>query len=155
MKKRTGKASDTTIPCSNIIHDLNLKMSRWTINRASEKVKHLEKKHSPPLTKSHLDLRLKWLKDHVIWNEAWYKVIWSDEKKFNLDDSDSFPYYWHNLRKEEQSFSTGHQGDGSVIIWASSGWAGKSSICFVDGRMNSNGYAQVLKNYLVDIGGSD
>ena len=62
--------SNKTISCFNIIHNLNLKMSRWTINRASKKVKHLEKKYSPPSTKSRLDLRLKWLKDHMIWNEA-------------------------------------------------------------------------------------
>ena len=28
-------------------------------------------------------------------------------------------------------------------------------ICFVDGWMNSNGYREVLKNHLVDIGGSE
>ena len=40
------------------------------------------------------------------------------------------------------------------MIWASFDWAEKSSICFVDGRMNSNGYREVLKNHLVDIGNS-
>ena len=40
------------------------------------------------------------------------------------------------------------------MIWASFGWAGKGSICFVDGRMNSNGYGEMLKNYLVDIDNS-
>ena len=40
------------------------------------------------------------------------------------------------------------------MIWASFGWLGKSSICFVDGRMNSNRYREVLKNHLVDIGNS-
>ena len=54
--------------------------------------------------------------------------------------SDGFSYYWHDLRKEEEIFSTRPQGGGSVMIWASFGWIGKSPICFVDGRMNSNGY---------------
>ena len=40
------------------------------------------------------------------------------------------------------------------MILASFGWVGKSSIFFVDGRMNSNGYREVLKNHLV-FGGSD
>ena len=40
------------------------------------------------------------------------------------------------------------------MIWVSFGWVGKSSICFVDGRMNSNGYREVLKNHPVDIGNS-
>ncbi|CAF4065335.1 unnamed protein product, partial [Rotaria magnacalcarata] len=43
-------------------------------------------------------------------------------------------------------------GGGSVMIWASFGWGGKSSICFVDGRMNAKGYREVLKKHLIDIG---
>ena len=38
------------------------------------------------------------------------------------------------------------------MIWASFGWGGKSSICFVDGRMNAMEYREVLKHHLVDIG---
>lgn len=38
------------------------------------------------------------------------------------------------------------------MIWASFGWSGKSSICFVDGRMNSKGYREMLKKHLIDIG---
>lgn len=38
------------------------------------------------------------------------------------------------------------------MIWASFGWGGKSSICFVNGRMNSTGYQEVLKNHLLDVG---
>ena len=45
------------------------------------------------------------------------------------------------------------------MIWASFDWAGQSSIRFADGRMDSNGYREVLKSHLVDIshsiGGSD
>ena len=90
----------------------------------------------------------------MIWSEAWHKVICSDKKKFNLDGSVGFSYYWRGFR-EEEIFSTRPQGGGSVIIWGSFGWAWKSSICFVDGQMNSKGYREVLKNYLVDVGGSD
>ncbi|CAF4662856.1 unnamed protein product, partial [Rotaria socialis] len=31
---------------------------------------------------------------------------------------------------------------GSVMIWASFGWGDKSSMCFVDGRMNAKGYRE-------------
>ncbi|CAF2052978.1 unnamed protein product [Rotaria magnacalcarata] len=43
-------------------------------------------------------------------------------------------------------------GGGSVVIWASFGWGGKSSVSFVDGRMNAKGYREVLKKHLIDIG---
>ena len=153
-KKRTGRrrkvdertkrhvlraASNKSISCAKIITELNLKVSRWTINRVIKRsniLKKKKKKRSPLLSKSHKEFRLKWAKDHMTWNEDWRKVVWSDEKKFNLDGPDGFAYYWHDLRKEEQIFSTRAQGGGSVMIWASFGWSEKSSLCFVDGRMN-------------------
>ncbi|CAF3429790.1 unnamed protein product, partial [Rotaria socialis] len=64
---------------------------------------------------------------------------------------DGVSCYWHDLHKEEQIFSTSPLGGGSVMIWASFGWGGKSSICFVDGRMNAKGYREVLKKHLIDI----
>ncbi|CAF4635902.1 unnamed protein product, partial [Rotaria sp. Silwood2] len=82
----------------------------------------MKKKHSPALTTTHKDLQLTWAKYHMTWNNEWNKVIWSDEKKFNLDGPDGFSYYWYDLRKEEEIFSTRVQGGGSVMIWASLGW---------------------------------
>jgi transposase len=148
-------ASNRNVSCARLVAEMNLKASRWTVNRVisrSKVLKKKKKKRSPPLKKSHKDARLKWAKDHMTWNTEWQQVVWSDEKKFNLDGPDGFSYYWHDLRKEELIFSTRAQGGGSVMIWASFGWLGKSSICFIDGRMNSYGYREVLKNHLIDIG---
>ncbi|CAF5171939.1 unnamed protein product, partial [Rotaria magnacalcarata] len=86
-----------------------------------------EKKRSPALTTVHKDLRLTWAKDHMTWNNEWYKVVWSDEKKINLDGPDGFYYYWHDLR-------------------------GKNSTCFVNDRMNAKGYRDVLKKQFIHIG---
>ena len=69
----------------------------------------------------------------MTWNKAWHNVICLGKKKFNLDGSDDFSYYWYDLRKEEEIFSTRPQDGGSVMIWVSFGWVGKSLKCFVDG----------------------
>ena len=61
---------------------------------------------------------------------------------------------FRTLHKEEHIFSTRVQGGGSVMIWASFGSGGKSSICFTDRRMNSNGYREVLKKHLLNIADS-
>ncbi|CAF1618868.1 unnamed protein product [Rotaria magnacalcarata] len=117
-----------------------------------KKVEYLEKEAVSCFNNSTEGFTIKLAKYHMTWNNEWHKVVWSDEKKFNLDGPDGFSYDWHDLRKEEEIFSTRAQGGGSVMIWASFGWGGKSSICSINGRMNSNGYREVLKNHLVDSG---
>lgn len=104
--------------------DLNLKVSRWTVYRVlkgSGILKYTKKLSSPCLNQSHKTQRLFWAKDHMNWNEKWKFVVWSDEKKFNLDGPDCFSYYWHDLRKEKTLFSRRVQGGGSVMIWGSFG----------------------------------
>lgn len=44
------------------------------------------------------------------------QVIFSDEKKFNLDKPDGFKYYWRDLRKESCYFLKRNFEDGSLII---------------------------------------
>ncbi|CAF2229310.1 unnamed protein product [Rotaria magnacalcarata] len=65
-----------------------------------------------------------------------------------------FSYCWQDLLKEEEIFSTRVQGGGSVMIWASFDWGGESSISFIDRRMNSNGYREVLKKHFLNIADS-
>jgi transposase len=148
-------ASNKAITCSKIIKDLSLNVSRWTVNRVIKKsgvLKNKKKKKSPVLTDTHKRARVDWAKTHMTWKSEWQKVIWSDEKKFNLDGPDGFSYYWHDIRKEEQIFSTRSHGGGSVMIWASFGWYGKSELCFIDGKMNAEGYRKVLQNHLLSFG---
>lgn len=87
----------------------------------------------------------------MTWNMEWRKVIWSDEKKFNLDGPDGFAYYWHDLRKEPLIFSTRQQGGGGVMIWGSFGWDFKSELSFPEGRMNSLTYQGMLTDHLDQI----
>ena len=47
------------------------------------------KKKKPKLTEKHKKVRLEWAKAHESWtSDEWRKVIWSDESKFNLMNSD-------------------------------------------------------------------
>lgn len=149
------EASNKNVSCSQIIDNLNLKVSRWTVNRVIKRsgiLKHKKKKRSPALLTRHKEARMKWAKSHMTWNKEWQKVVWSDEKKFNLDGPDGFSYYWHDLRKEEEIFTTRTMGGGSVMIWASFGWHGKSDICFVDKRFKAIDYQNMLKDHLVNFG---
>ncbi|CAF1454529.1 unnamed protein product [Didymodactylos carnosus] len=45
-----------------------------------------------------------------------------------------------------------NMGAGSIMIWAAFRPNGTSDICFIDTRLNANGYRKVLENHLVNIG---
>ena len=110
--------------------------------------KYLQK---PKLTKEHKKLRKevcqKWLTDQYDWKN----IIFSDEKKFNLDGPDGFQYYWHDLRTEKKYLSKRKFGGGSLMIWAAFGFKGKSNLIIINGRLNSSGYCQLLNDYLKPI----
>ncbi|MGR0317618.1 hypothetical protein, partial [Klebsiella pneumoniae] len=70
------------------------------------------------------------------WTEEWKKVIFSDEKKFNLDGPDGYSYYFHDLRKEEKILSRRQMGGGKVMVWASIGYKKKENLIFLSSRVN-------------------
>lgn len=90
----------------------------------------------------------------MTWNKEWRQVIFSDEKKWNLDGPDGFSSYWHDLRKEPLLHSKRQAGGGSVMIWACFGYNFKSRISFIEGRMDSTKYCQLLENHIDEISDS-
>ncbi|KIH43245.1 hypothetical protein ANCDUO_26754 [Ancylostoma duodenale] len=47
----------------------------------------------------------------------WTKVVFLDEKKFNLDGPDGYKYYWRDPRKDTVVFSRRNFGGGNVMVW--------------------------------------
>ncbi|CAF4736023.1 unnamed protein product [Rotaria magnacalcarata] len=138
-------ASNQTTACANIVNDLCFKKVTMDNQSSYEKVKHLEKdekRHCPALTTAHKDLRLSWTKAYMTWNNEWHKVVWSDEKKLIWMVLMAFLTTGMISVKRKRFFSTRPRGGGSVMIWASFGWGGKSSICFVDGPTTAKEYRE-------------
>ncbi|GBM11503.1 Transposable element Tc3 transposase [Araneus ventricosus] len=86
------------------------------------------------------------------WTTEWTSVIFSDEKRFNLDGPDGFQYYWHCLKQKEQYYSTRQQGGGSLMVWLAVGFGGRSSLVFIKGRQNHKDYIQHLETELLPYG---
>lgn len=78
-------------------------------------------------------------------------MIFSDEKKWNLDGPDGFSAYWRDLRKEERIFSKRQMGGGSVMTWAAITYLGRLALVFVEGRLDSNRYQALLSGHVLPL----
>ena len=81
----------------------------------------------------------------------WRKVIWSDERRFNLDGPDGFAYHWADTRIPERMFSRRQSGGGGVMIWGAFSYHGVGHIAVVNGRMNSDLCVEVLSDHLLPL----
>ena len=58
-----------------------------------------------PSLKNHKSARAEWTEAMLSIIDDWDNIIFSDEKKFNLDEPDGHQfYYWHDLRLEKEIF---------------------------------------------------
>lgn len=81
----------------------------------------------------------------MTWNKEWKAVVFSDEKKFNLDGPDGYNYYFHDMRKEECFLSRHHSCTGGVMVWGAISFYGTCELQFVSSKMNANVYKTVLQ----------
>lgn len=118
----------------------------------NENVVWTKRMKKPSLTKRHIIARLEFAKKYMNWTEQWRQVIFSDEKKFNLDGPDGCQYYWHDLRKEKEVRMSRNFGGGSVMIWMGFSYKGTTPLCFITSRMNSTTYIELLEDALIEYG---
>ena len=125
------------------------KQALWKLTRQQKNLKFMKMKSTPFLSDNNILARLEWSKKYMSFGLKWREVIFSDEKKFNLDGPDGYHYYWHDLRTEPKYFSKRAFGGGSVMVWAAIAYNGRSRIVFLEGRQNSETYRRVLERHLM------
>ncbi|CAK9819131.1 Transposable element Tc3 transposase [Anthophora quadrimaculata] len=141
-------ASNSTYSGKQIAEKVNVSASVRTVQRYLKKVTTIERKclkKKPCLKDRHKKTRLEFARKHMDWVTQWQKVVFSDEKKFNLDGPDGYSYYYHDLRKEERIFSRRQHGGGSVMIWGAISSKGVVDLKVLKGRQNSKTYLEILK----------
>lgn len=116
----------------------------------SVSLRHMKVKHAPALSQQHKDRRIRWARAHVKWSVPQLgKVVFSDEKRFNLDGPDGFNYYWHDIRKPETVLSRRQNGGGGIMVWGAFSAFGVSKLALLKGRQNTQCYLKVMDEYLL------
>lgn len=74
------------------------------------------------------------------------KVLFSSEKRSNLEGLDRLQYYWHNLRTTEKSFSIRQNDVGKIMVWRGFSASQKTKLAILKGFQDSKKYLQTLQN---------
>ena len=156
MRRRIiGLARNQRLSASQIQATRGVNCSLRTVQRylaADPNLRWKKMVRKPPLSQQHKDRRLNFGLEHITWTTEWDQVVFSDEKKFNLDGPDGIRSYWHDLRDEPQVISKRGFGGGSVMVWAAFGRFGKTAIVRLHGRQNALNYQATLQHHLLPAG---
>jgi transposase len=146
-------AANSCMSAGKLVAELQLNVTRQTVaNKLNGSVRFKYKKINvaPKLTPKHEKKRLAWATNMVDFGERnWRTVIFSDEKKWNLDGPDGHSYYWYCLGREEKTIFSRQNGGGSVMIWAGMWSDGTTQISFVEGNQKSTDYIYTWSEYLL------
>jgi len=107
----------------------------------------------PHISEPNRKIRLSWAKERRFWSiDDWKKVVWSDESRFTLFQSDKKIHVWR-LPKESHDVSclvpTIKHGGGGVMMWGCFSWYGLGPLVRIDGRVNSERYILEILGYHV------
>ena len=125
------QATTATAIAKALKTELNIQVSHDTVSRALKSVGYAcrVKQKKPKLTEKHKRNRLAFAKKYESWTaDDWKNVIWSDESKFNILNSDGKEYYWTNKPAEvteqgvKETLKFG--GGGGIMVWSCITWEG-------------------------------
>lgn len=141
-------ASNSKESAAKIKEKVGSKASLATVKRVIQNAKHLKRlklQKKPPLNPLRKEHRLKFAENYMTWKDEWKRVVFSDEKKFNLDGPDGFNYYFHDLRKEKLYLEQNHSCAGGVMVWGAISYYGTVELQFLSTKMNAVNYKGVLE----------
>uniref|UniRef100_A0A158P4H4 Tc1-like transposase DDE domain-containing protein n=1 Tax=Tetranychus urticae TaxID=32264 RepID=A0A158P4H4_TETUR len=144
------------LSCAQVKNQLGLDCCNTTVYnrlRSDQNTKFGKHQSKPVLTAIHKQKRLEFAVEMISANrETWNDIIFTDEKKWNLDGPDGLKSFWYDIRKEKTIFSKRQGGGKGVMVWAGFANGGTTEIAFCQGKMNSDDYQDILANYLLPVG---
>lgn len=140
-------ASNSLKSAGEMKEELGLDITDRHVRRllsGSNRLRSERRARKPMLSAANISARKQFAISHMSWTKEWRRVIFSDEKKFNLDGPDGFNRYWHDLRKEALIFSKRQCGGGSVMVWGAIGYNKKPELIFISEKLNAVGYQEMV-----------
>ena len=142
--------------CGIFTEETGIKISPKTIKRYLKREGYYAGRliSKPRLTPHQKLRRYELCKKWSMYNKYYWKnVIFSDETKFNLKNSDGPTYVWKKRgeRLQEKNIKkTVKFGGGSVMFWGCFSSLGVGNLIVVEGIMDSYKYVDILRNNLCD-----
>ena len=110
-------------------------------------------RHKPRLTAVHKQRRLDWARQHLTWTPVeWDTVLWSDESRFQLFQSDGRVYVRRAVGEEFHEAcvapSVKHGGSG-IMVWGCMGSSGVGSLAWIKENINAKVYIDILRDHML------
>ena len=128
---------------------LNFPCSAQTVRRMLHKsqfaiIKMIKEKG---LSKKNQEIRVNFARDHVAWIDDWQRVIFSDEKKWNLTGPDGWARMWVQTGRNT-NMAQFSQMMKSIMVWGAISASGPLVLVLMKGKYDSRKYIEMIDTNL-------
>lgn len=140
---------------SEVLEESRKKVSPETVRRTLRQAGYNGRvaRKKPFINEMNRKKRIGFAQEYSSKEESWWKsVIFADESKFNLHNSDGRTMVWRKANKEfhcKNTKGTVKHGGGSVMVWGCISACGVGNLVFIENTMDKNVYLNLLKNNLI------
>lgn len=148
--KNNPKISSTQI-AAEVKEEMGKDIHPITVRRTLHEANYSSRvaRRKPLISKANQTKRLAYAKEYISKpRDFWDSVLFSDESKFNIFQSDGRQTVWRKPNTELQKknlAATVKHGGGGVIVWGCMSAAGVGELEFIDGIMDKKYYMEILK----------
>ena len=153
LQLQTRLHRNPTESASQLANSIKFPVSDRTIRRELEKVgfHHRRLKPKRVLKKIHQQKRRDFAVTHVTWSPAeWARVIFTDEKRWNLSGNDGYISIWTQSKQNPLEMVETNQR-GGLMVWGAITKNGGLSLICMEGKITADSYIDMLENDFFDM----